>query len=191
MHDGARCCARETAWQAGALARLRRQGPVRFMKVLYTSCLGPPPMPSISFPSPAPPVASRPLDAVVIRHCVRVLLVGRVAQHLVSRKPPILRRSNVPITRRTRGPNRCADRCGLERCHAGLTEAEMERSTSVIALCPNFFPWHREPCCEKMKLFLVFSPPSSHVRTSPSYTALGHPLGGHIPGSQASGLLLG
>ena len=191
MHDGARCCARETAWQAGALARLRRQGPVRFMKVLYTSCLGPPPMPSISFPSPAPPVASRPLDAVVIRHCVRVLLVGRVAQHLVSRKPPILRRSNVPITRRTRGPNRCADRCGLERCHAGLTEAEMERSTSVIALCPNFFPWHREPCCEKMKLFLIFSLPSSHVRISPTYTALGHPLGGHIPGSQASGLLLG
>ena len=110
VHDGARCCARATAWQAGALARLRRQVPVRFMKGLYTSCLGPPPMPSISFPSPAPPVASRPLDAVVIRHCVRVLLVGRVAQHLVSRKPPILRRSNVPITRRTRGPNRCADR---------------------------------------------------------------------------------
>ena len=72
--------------------------------------------------------------------------------------------------------------CGLERCHAGLTEAEMERPTSVIALCPNFFPWHREPCCEKMKLFLVFSPPSSHVRTSPSYTALGHPLlGGSYP----------
>ena len=81
--------------------------------------------------------------------------------------------------------------CGLERCHAGLTEAEMERSTSVIALCPNFFPWHREPCCEKMKLFLIFSLPSSHVRISPSYTALSHPLGGHIPGSLASGLLLG
>ena len=50
--------------------------------------------------------------------------------------------------------------CGLERCHAGLTEAEMERPTSVIALCPNVFTRHREPCCEKMKLFLVFSPSS-------------------------------
>ena len=70
--------------------------------------------------------------------------------------------------------------CGLERCHAGLTEAEMERPTSVIALCPNFFPWHREPCCEKMKLFFIFSLPSSHVRISPSYTALGHPLLGGV-----------
>ena len=71
--------------------------------------------------------------------------------------------------------------CGLEWGHAGLTEAEMERPTSVIALCPNVFTRHREPCCEKMKLVLVFSPPSSHVRTSPSYTALGHPLGGSYP----------
>ena len=100
---------------------------------------------------------------------------------------------HVPITRRTRGPNRCADRLRARVVprYAGLTEAEMERPTSVIALCPNFFPWHREPCCEKMKLFLIFSLPSSHVRISPTYTALGHPLGGHIPGSLASGLLLG
>ena len=48
--------------------------------------------------------------------------------------------------------------CGLERCHAGLTEAEMERPTSVIALCPNFFPWHREPCCEKMGAIFFTSP---------------------------------
>ena len=30
--------------------------------------------------------------------------------------------------------------CGLERCHAGLTEAEMERPRIVIELRPIFFP---------------------------------------------------
>ena len=71
--------------------------------------------------------------------------------------------------------------CGLERCHAGLTEAEMERSTSVIALCPNFFPWHREPCCEKMKLFWFFH--SLSFLSCENLTFLhspGPPLGGVI-----------
>ena len=96
-------------------------------------------------------------------------------------QPPILRRSNVPITRRIRSPNRWADRLRARAVPRGVDGGGNGAPRIVIELRPNFFTRWPEPFCGFEMKKTSISPPSPSPSPWSSGTTLGTTLGVLLP----------